>query len=485
MSSRWLIVALISVLVPSTLNAQPRVSWTRTFGGEHEDEGLGFQKTADSGYVITGYTSSFGAGSQDLWIVKTNRDGDLVWSRPFGGWQDDCGMSVKEIAGGGFIVAGGTSSFGSGSSDLWLVKASANGDSVWARTFGGRGEEGGYSVQQTDDGGFVIGGVTSSFGAGGYDAWLVRTDENGDSLWSRTFGGSENDIAQGVLQTPDGGFLIGGTTFSFGAGAGDFWLVRTNAQGDSLWSRTFGGANTERAWDVEQVSDGGFVIAGQTRSFGVGQDDIWIVRTDLNGDTLWARTFGGAGNEDGWSARETSDGGFIIGATSTPVGGGAPTVWLLKTDADGDSLWARTIEGGDYLWWFKALPTEDAGFAIVGATRSWAGNGDVWLIKTEAVEEVTPGREVGNLPSVFAILDSYPNPFNQSTRINYSLPIGGVADLKVFDIMGRLATTLNFGYQRSGNHTFVWRANDLPSGMYIIQLDAGKMQAQQRVTLLK
>ena len=204
----------------------------KTFGGSKVDNGSSIQQTADGGYIIAGETSSYGAGAADVWLIKTDASGDTAWTRTFGGSESDHGRSIQQTADGGYIIAGETNSYGAGVFDVLLIKTDASGDMVWTRTFGGSEDDGGYSIQKTADGGYIIAGYTTSYGAGGYDVWLIKTDASGDMVLTSTFGGSGSDRGNSIQQTADGGYIIVGRTSSYGAGGRDVLLIKTDEDGN-------------------------------------------------------------------------------------------------------------------------------------------------------------------------------------------------------------------------------------------------------------
>ena len=207
------------------------------------------------------------------------------FARTYGGMNDDRAWFVLQTTDGGYIVAGYTNSFGAGSGDVFLVKTDANGNVQWAKTYGGTGGEIAHSVQQTSDGGYIVAGYTTSFGAGWGDAFLVKTDANGNVQWAKTYGSTGDEYIITVQQTSDGGYIGAGATSSFGAGGLDFFLIKTDANGNLQWAKTYGGTGLDSVYySVQQTSDGGYIVAGYTTSFGAGGEDIFLVKTDANGN---------------------------------------------------------------------------------------------------------------------------------------------------------------------------------------------------------
>lgn len=374
-----IIIAAACVLIPSAALAEQQ--WQREYGGSSLDGANWIRQTADGGYVVAAATCSFGAGAYDAWLIKTDASGDTVWTRIWGGPVDDWASSVEQTADGGYIVAGYTESFGAGGTDFWLVKTDPDGDTLWTRTYGGLGWEQAYSVRQTADHGYVVVGYTTA--SGGADIWLVRTDSLGDTLWTRTYDGGMEDQGCQVQLTADHGYIVAGYGMPSGTGGHDAWLIKTDSLGDTLWTRAYGGDGDECAFSVAQTADLGYVLAGSTSSFGAGQLDAWLVKTDSLGDTLWTRSFGGSDLEIGFSVAQTAGHGYVIAGATQSFGAGGSDAWLIATDSCGDTVWTRTYGGASPDEAYSVEQTADGGYVVAAATSSFgAGAYDVLLIKT-------------------------------------------------------------------------------------------------------
>jgi|GEM_PF-468716 len=304
-------------------NADGVELWNKTFGGSGWDDAKSVQQTVDGGYIFAGtYHYDEFSYYNDAWLIKTDSNGVQQWSRPFGIAGDDSANSVQQTADGGYIVAGKAGANG----DVLLIKTNSDGIQQWIKNFGGSTADGeAYSVRQTSDGGYVLAGMRWGWGGGDTirGLWLIKTDSNGNEQWNRVFGG-QNDLARSVRQTFDGGFIISGYTSKYGAGGYDVWLIKTDSSGFEQWNRTFGGSNGDIAYSVQQATDGGYFIEASTNSNIANGNGAWLIKTDATGHELWNKTFGGSAA----SGQQTSDGGFIL------AGEKGGDMWLVKVSKE-------------------------------------------------------------------------------------------------------------------------------------------------------
>jgi len=426
-----LILGAFTMLLVSLSDAQQR--WVRTYGGTNRDRGYSVQQTSDGGYIGAGGTSSFGNGYQ-VYLIKTDASGDTLWTRNYGGTDYDDGRSVWQTSDGGFIIAGATASFGAGSYDVYLIKTNASGVARWTKFYGGALEDWGYSVQQTSDGGYIVVGIKEIIVGSDKDVYFLKTDAFGDTLWTRTYGGAGYDYAYSVQQTSDGGYIITGAT------SGDVYLIKTNASGDTLWSRTYGGRNSDGGYSVQQTSDGGYIIAGYTESFGAGYGDIYLIKTNASGDTLWTKTYGGINDDYGNSVQQTSDGGYIIAGGSCTFGQWGCDVYLIKTNASGNRIWARTYSGTDWEVGNSVRQALDGGYIIAGCTNSFgAGDDDFYIIKTDSLGRSSGVEETAGVrgQGLGIRVTAKPNPFTSFATI----PGHEAERFSLYDVSGRKVGT--------------------------------------------
>ena len=432
------------------------LQWTKTFGGTNDDYGYFIQQTNDGGYILTGSGSPNGG----VYLLKTDSNGNLSWVKTYGG-QYDWGQAVKQTSDGGFIVLGNTYAFGAGNKDIYLVKTASDGTLLWTKTYGGVGLDIGLSAQQTNDGGYIITGFTRTFQGGtNSDVYLIKTDSNGNLLWSKTFGGSNDDYGYSVWQTNDDGYIVAGNTDSFGAGAFDIYVIKTNSAGDTLWTKTYGGIdNDDGVNSVQQTSDGGYIIGGSTNSFGAGNRDIYLIRTDSSGNPIWSKTFGGINDDNCSFVRPTNDSGFIAlgGHTSSNFN---YSIYLIKTNSSGAS--GCNESNPNTIFTLPAtIVTNPATLVGTGgtATNPTTQTG-IWVISSTlcfaiGINEITQE----NLMSIF------PNPFSTQTTLQTDKFFKD-ATLTVYNLYGQTVKQID----NLSGQTIIFHRDNLPSGLYLIRL---------------
>jgi hypothetical protein len=341
----------------------------KTYG---DGEGRYVQQTDDGGYILVGDKNE-----QYLWLIKTDNAGNKEWDKTFSSPLSDrhFGNCVQLTSDGGYIIVGYRYHSLSQDGGAWLIKTDKNGNKIWDRTYGSDYGYIGECVQLTDDGGYIIIGSIYN------DVWLVKVNDTGIKEWDKSFGGSKNDNGFYGQQTSDGGYIIVGETFSYGAGWYDGWLIKTDNLGNKEWDRTIGGSKQDHTYCVQQTNDGGYIITGVTESFGAGEDDVYLVKTDSDGNKIWDKTFGKKGVwETGYCVRQTPDMGYII--TGEIFNWNIWDVYLIKTDSDGNKEWENSIVGGASKG-YCVQQTTDGGYAIAGV-KSFR----VLLVKTNKVGDV-------------------------------------------------------------------------------------------------
>lgn len=305
--------------------------WDRSFGGAMDDQIYAVQQTTDGGFILAGVEGSY----DDAWLIKTDANGNQLWSKTFGGAGKDVAKAVQQTSDGGYILTGGYST-GGGSYDACLIKTDANGNQSWSKVFSD--SEIANSVQQTSDGGYILTGYTGLYkdSTSDTDGFLIKTDANGNQLWNKRFGGKMADSINSVQQTSDGGYILAGYTRSYGAGGSDAWLIKTDANGNEQWNRvkTFGGSGNDVVNSVRQTSDGGYIFVGGTEPYGAVKPDVWVIKTDADGNEQWSRTFAGRESEWANSVQQTLDGGYILAGLSYPPDIERSDAWIIKLSSE-------------------------------------------------------------------------------------------------------------------------------------------------------
>jgi hypothetical protein len=312
------------------------VIWAKTYGGTEDDVAQSIQETSDGGLIVAGETYSFGADNLDVWVLKLDVNGNIQWQKTYGGSGYDIAPSVRQTSDGGYVVAGETSSFGAGGADIWVLKLDGNGNIQWQKAYGGVSDDMAYSVRPTLDAGYIVAGKTSSFGAGDVDIWVLKLDGSGNVVWKKTYGGVYDDVAYSVQQTSDGGYILAGGRAPADPIVNDVFLLKLDANGGVVWQETYGGADDDVAYSVKQTSEGGFIIAGKSSSFGNFFGDVWVLKLESNGNIDWQKIYGRNDSNSANFVGQISDGGYILAGETSSFGAGYADAWVLKLDGNGD-----------------------------------------------------------------------------------------------------------------------------------------------------
>ncbi len=360
------------------LDANGNHVWNKTYGGPDADMPESIIQTHDGGYALIGTRRYLENNSNDFWLVKTDNNGNLEWAQTYGGSESDYACSVVQTSDGGFALAGSTYSFGSGFDDFWLIKIDSNGNLQWSQTYGTPISEEANCLIMTSDGGFALAGSVTIYDWS-TDCWLVKIDSNGNFEWSQKYGGTKDDSINSVVQTNDGGFALVSTTYSFGSGSADFWLLKTDVTGNLQWNQTYGGASSDWPNTIFKTDDGGYVVIGDTASFG-GSLDCWLVKTDANGEIEWDEIYGGLeDNEVASSGILTSDGSFVLLGTLLSTSAGGPDVLLIKSN---ENVTFPNNENGSVLELPSPTIIVPDDYPLIQDAINAAEDGDVILVKS-------------------------------------------------------------------------------------------------------
>jgi len=362
--------------------------WVRTYGGSGNDRAKFVLPTRDGGFIIAGETelSYNGESNFDVWLLKLDMNGNIEWQKAYH-WihlntdYDSTFFSMWQTNDGGYIVTGYMYSYLP--EELWMLKLDSSGNIIFFE-FGRFTPILNYFanfIEKTADGGFILMGNSSS-DSEGEDFWVLKLSQEWDIEGRWAYGGDDDDRACSVQQTSDGGYILTGNTLSFGAGREDIWVLKLSLGGNIEWQRTYGGVDDDIACSVQQTSDGGYILAGNTLSFGAGREDIWVLKLSQGGDIEWQRTYGGDNDDRACSVQQTSDGGYIIGSNTQSFDTGEVFFLILKLTNSGDIEWQKILGAGLGEKANTVKHSSDGGYIVAGSISSFgAGGSDFWVLK--------------------------------------------------------------------------------------------------------
>jgi len=433
-SKIFLSVRKISILLFLFFNycliAQPIIEWKKNFGGTSDDSANFIELTTDGGYILAGSSSSNNMnvggnnGASDYWIVKLDEAGNLQWEKNLGGAENEIAESIQQTNDGGYIITGrslssdGDAGGNNGEIDYWIVKLDETGDLQWEKNYGGSDWDSAWSVLQADDGGYIVAGWSQSNDGdvkenkGDPDFWIVKLNETGNLQWEKNYGGSDWEKARSIKKTTDGGYVVAGESYSNDGDIGgknnlssDYWIIKLDVSGNLEWEKNYGGTSDEFAYSIQQTTDGGYIVAGETFSNDgdVGENngrwDYWIVKLDQIGNLEWEKSYGGSDIDIAESVQQTTDGGYIVaGSTESNDGdvtenNGSSDYWIIKLDESGNLQWEKNYGGTSYDVAFSIQQTTDGKYIVAGVSYSDDGDieeniglSDYWVLKLSETE---------------------------------------------------------------------------------------------------
>jgi len=487
---RYTIIVLFSILCTKLSAQPPDTLWTKTYGGTDREWGTAIDLLPGNGYVIFGTTYSFGAGMNDIYLIRTDSCGNLLWSKTYGTTVAEGARSGKYTHDGGYIIAG-IKSGAPLAENVYIVKTDSLGDTLWTKEYGGQNQDEAYEIQQTSDNGYIIVGFTGSYGIGtlyGPNIYLIKIDSIGTQEWFKAIGDTTWEMGFSVQQTVDGGYILVGITNYKDYDTSDVYLIKTDSLGNIIWTQTYGGDNYDYGEKVIETQDGGFIIVGETASFGAGNYDIYVIKTDETGNVQWTKTFGGSNDDTCFDIQEVFGEGYVICGTTQSYGAGGADVYIVRIDVQGNLLWSKTIGGSDYDYGEAICITENRDYIITGNTESFgAGMQDVYLIKVAAD---TLGKEENRLSDANFVINCSTNPVHDKISIHYKLYRTSFVSIKIYNIFGKEIRVLVEQQEKPGTHFISWYGTDaaqnsVSNGVYFLNFKIGNYTQTKKLIFLR
>jgi hypothetical protein len=483
---KMLLVVAVSFIAVSNIAAQ-EIIWSRTYGGPGNEIARSICSTRSDGLIMAGSTESYGDGISDIYILGIAENGDTLWTRYFGGGLIDEAFGVIQGPGESFIVAGSSFNHYSPYSKIYLIRINITGNPVWARLYGPQGDDRGagvnsLSIIDSPDGNYLVTGNKFVTGPWYAEPFMVEINAAGDTLWNRTYSGSMFGAAFCSSFKADG-------TNAVHAGFNSrtrAYLMKTQANGDSIWAYELQVGDRSMASSVKLTSDNNYIVAGTARPLDSETTDAFLAKFDNQGALIWINYYGGNEADSGFCVIQTSDQGYLMVGSTCSYGAGGSDLYLLKVDSQGDSVWSMTYGDANNDGGYVIIPAEENRYLIAGYTGySDSTFSDCWLLKIAVEPTGVPENQENIVPSEYHLAGNYPNPFNSSTAIQYNLSEPARVRLEIYDILGKKIKTLADSYQPSGRHSVLWQADDYSSGIYFYRLTTADRTETGRMLLLR
>ena len=435
--------------------------------------------TPDGGYLIAGNTENTILNDLDIKVVKTDSLGKELWTKTYGGTRPDYPNCILQTNDGNYFVVGYSQSFGGGDQDVYLIKIDPSGNTLWTKTYGGYGNEDGKEIVATADGNYVIVGASNSQNFANNDMMLTKIDPAGNVIWMKYYGGPAYESARSVKLCLDGGFIMAGKTASTYSSVATMFLVKTDASGDTSWTRKYGGPNSYEGKSILANSDGTYTLCLDDSS-GATDSDVRIMKIDGTGSVIWNNKYGGADKDISKMIQPTTDGGYIVASVSRSFGWINPDMWILKLDALGNTTWTRHYGGPGHEHCYGVRQTADGGYIAIGHTKSYTPNTEIMMVKLDAQGNVVPASVEEFAVNNF--LGIYPNP---SVDGIIHIDMGGDLSASTFKISNTLGQEVFSGTMDmlSQSSSKVIDMQGKVPGIYFVTIQSAKYLTTKKLVL--
>lgn len=477
--NRLFFILLLSCF-PFFIKAQVTVTFQKVFSDAYAMDGLDVIPAKGGGYIITGMITNDIINDMDIHVIKTNNTGDMQWTKTYGGIKPEYSFGILQATdSSGYFIIGYSQSFSGGDYDTWLLKIDNDGDTLWTKTYGTWGNDQGQEIIPTSDGNYILTGSSNSPPNSSYQAYLIKIDPDGDIIWDKYYGGSSYEIGNSVKQTPDGGYIMLGITYSYGVN-GDAFLVKTNAIGDTLWTKKYGGSQLDEGIFIVVNSDSSYTFCVRDSS-SIGKNiDVQIIKTDANGNILWDKHYGGTEKDTDKMIQKTSDGGYIVSGITRSFGLSLPDMWILKLDSEGDTLWTRRYGGTDNEHCYSTKQTSDGGYIAVGKCESFSQEDGIMFLKLNSKGKL--GSEVG-INEIYSdnTLTIYPNPAGRVFNIDFKegLP---PSSIKITNVKGQVIFSQVLDATIQNRNRIIDLKESAP-GVYFLTIQSTKKTITKKIIL--
>lgn len=466
----------------------PDTIWTRVYGQPNHETGEAIRPTADGNYIVVGSNASDGFGGYDCCLWKIDPDGALLWMYHYGTIDTEMGRSVVQTPDGGYLIAGDFDEYAPNSTrDIYIVKTDSLGIQLSSHLYGGANDDYVGQMLPLPNGTYLVVGSTNSYGIGDLSFWLLYLDADGDTIRTVTCGDAYQEWATSATLSPDSNLVIAGVRHGYPSQAEDVYIVKADMNGNIIWERNYGFQHNDRAYDIKATPDGGYILTGYTTDdTPYVTRDIYVLKTDSNGDTLWTRQFGDVWEDWSYAVNITDAGNYVVAGRAWNDTSDSSAALIIMLNPEGETLWTKLIQNDQSIGPNDIIQTDDGGYLLTGFTADFSlhdYNLDLYLARL--APDIVGVDETGPIPAAYSMLANYPNPFNASTTISYSLPQSSSVTLDIYDILGRKVQTLYHGKQAAGRHSLIWQADSFVSGIYFYRLTANSLKQTRKLILLK